>query len=310
MSTATPKLSEKRKPIDLTTVKVVEPGKFYATSPAGFKEVKGRAVTIPGWESDDFFVYKREQKELLPEQRYAVVHSQTGERVGSGRTSEEAQAVAKNALEANREKYREAIKRAIAKNGLSPRYGGADKTEEKLPESAPQKVPSGLTQEEMVRKINDKEFSYVTLVLNDPFQQPSYIVFDPVYKSALKKTEIFAKQQFGDRFEKARVYPKTYLRDARVLAKDGKVIPESIEKPTETHDFTGIEPANLTDENNVSRLQEQEGETHAESVAGASNRPLENIPPGEVQPTESEGDLGEGGATGSTSNAGRTPTTT
>jgi hypothetical protein len=73
--------------------------------------------------------------------------------------------------------------------------------------------------------IESKQFSRVTIVLRNPHEYEDYVIFDPSLPSAMAKAIKFGKQHYGDRFEKVWVFPRNYIKEARVLAEQGRIIP-------------------------------------------------------------------------------------
>jgi len=72
--------------------------------------------------------------------------------------------------------------------------------------------------------INAREFSYVSIYLKDPLEFEDYVVLEPSYPVAKRKAEEFAKREFGERYSKVNIYPRNYIKDARKLAAEGRII--------------------------------------------------------------------------------------
>jgi hypothetical protein len=75
-----------------------------------------------------------------------------------------------------------------------------------------------------VPAIEARQFSYVTIVLSNPLEFADFVIFDPSKPSALETATAFAKRNFGERFNKVLVYPRAYVKNARKLAAEGRVI--------------------------------------------------------------------------------------
>ncbi|MBS1635393.1 MAG: DUF1249 domain-containing protein [Bacteroidetes bacterium] len=68
-----------------------------------------------------------------------------------------------------------------------------------------------------------KEFSFVMLSLGNG-QTKNYLVFEPSKPKAEVIAGNFARQEFGDEFVSLAVFPKTRLKEARILFEEGKII--------------------------------------------------------------------------------------
>jgi len=93
--------------------------------------------------------------------------------------------------------------------------------------------------------IEKKNFSYVSIyILNDrgETEPQRYIIFEPSKPKAQGIASVFAKNTFGDNFKDIHVYPKTYIREARLLYEKGDIIDkvkleDSVSQPTEITDL-------------------------------------------------------------------------
>lgn len=79
--------------------------------------------------------------------------------------------------------------------------------------------------------LDKRNFSFVSIYLKKPDTESrlnilEYIVFEPSKPSAEGIAELFGKSRFGENFDKVIVYPRNYLREARVLLEAGKIIKE------------------------------------------------------------------------------------
>ena len=84
--------------------------------------------------------------------------------------------------------------------------------------------PSYAASEENITK---KNFSYVTIALKEKegdLSWENYIVFEPSRNVAQQIASEFAKEKFGEALSSVKIYPRNYLRKARQLFKEGKII--------------------------------------------------------------------------------------
>ena len=96
--------------------------------------------------------------------------------------------------------------------------------------------------------IDHKNFSYVSIVhLGDDNKSifDNYVVFEPYRHAAEEITRRYGQQLYGDNFKDVYIYPKNYLRKARVLLKQGKVI-TFIKEPKAKNGKTEIKEILLT----------------------------------------------------------------
>jgi len=82
-------------------------------------KVEGKKVTIPGFKGFHFFAHKS----IEPCGRIVISEARTGAQVGSGETKDEAIVDAYRRLTPGAiEEVRQALRRCIARNGVSPKY--------------------------------------------------------------------------------------------------------------------------------------------------------------------------------------------
>ncbi|MBN4062177.1 N-6 DNA methylase [Bacteroidales bacterium AH-315-I05] len=75
--------------------------------------------------------------------------------------------------------------------------------------------------------LENRNFSYITLYIHDNkgnSARHNYIVFEPTKRKAEAIARAFGKQKYGDRLQDVSVYPRTYIREARVLFEKGEII--------------------------------------------------------------------------------------
>ena len=112
---------------------IVQQGKYYISTDEGFKEVKGKAIKIEGFEDLDLFAHRTANGK-----NWMISEGKTGLGLIQWPTStlKEAKQEAEKVLkEAGKETIEEKIKDAIKKHGISPRYQKDDPQKEKRQES-------------------------------------------------------------------------------------------------------------------------------------------------------------------------------
>lgn len=80
--------------------------------------------------------------------------------------------------------------------------------------------------------LEDRNFSFVSIYLKDNGKK-EFILFEPAKNLAEGIAGIFAKKKFGDKVKKVNVYPKSRIKEARLLFNQGNIIGkvEKEEKP-------------------------------------------------------------------------------
>jgi len=72
--------------------------------------------------------------------------------------------------------------------------------------------------------IEDRQFTYVSFHLMNPFEVESYVILEPSEPKARAKAKAFVRRMWPGRKVKVHLYPRTYVRKARELATEGRII--------------------------------------------------------------------------------------
>ncbi len=97
-----------------------------------------------------------------------------------------------------------------------------------------------------IKNLENKQFSYVQFFMKDN-TAINYIVFEPSKPRAEVIAFAFARQLFAEKFNSLLVSPRTFIREARILFTEGKVIFSELNKGInfEPIDITEPEPLQL-----------------------------------------------------------------
>lgn len=73
--------------------------------------------------------------------------------------------------------------------------------------------------------IEARNFSYASATYRDPLRWEKFLVPSPFKGPALEQARTYAAATWGDDYSAIRVYPRTYVKEARLLFAQGRVAP-------------------------------------------------------------------------------------